>query len=367
MNDVITLAQTLISTESVSGNDTAQRRLISTIIDVATADDLTIDTTISAAGEQPWAVLTGGSRPGQRIAFACHVDTVPVGDASTWSFDPYGADLVAGQLRGRGSVDMKTGLAAAVVAFRVGVANNIPCALILTSDEEIGALGAAAASSAVAAADIGAVIIPEATDDTIHLGHRGALWLAVTVRGRAAHGSTPQLGHNAALDLVSVLSRAQRELPLRSDSFLGTETWNLGVLEAGVAPNIVPDIARAVIDHRIVGEGRHLERWWRDCREVADVETLTRLNAVLTSSDHQWIQSLPAAVASAPVPYFTDASRIRAVLPSVPIVIWGPGRPSAMHAVDEQVDIANVHTILDHYRQAVLSWPLANTGPSTVA
>src|SRR3712207_1404699 len=96
------------------------------------------------------------------------------------------------------------------------------------------------------------------------LGHRGALWLAVRTAGRAAHGSTPERGHNAVLDLVSVLGRAGDALPLRTDPFLGTETWNPGVVAGGSVPNIVPDRAEAVVDMRTVGDGGDLLRWWRD-------------------------------------------------------------------------------------------------------
>src|SRR3712207_2283818 len=125
------------------------------------------------------------------------------------------------------------------------------------------------------------------------LGHKGALWLAVRTAGRAAHGSTPERGHNAVLDLAALLARAGGVLPFRTHPFLGTETWNPGVVAGGTVPNVVPDRAEVVVDMRTVANGGDLLAWWRAQPEVADVEVRVDLPPVGTPADDPGVDSLP--------------------------------------------------------------------------
>jgi succinyl-diaminopimelate desuccinylase len=204
---------------------------------------------------------------------------------------------------------------------------------------------------------VGAVVVPEATGNRVVLGHRGALWLAVRAAGVAAHGSTPERGHNALLDLVAVLGRAGRELPLATEPFLGTETWNPGVLHSGTVPNVVPDRAEVVVDQRTVGDGAALLGWWRAQPEVAGVEVLVDLPPVRTEASDPWVTGLPAAVERSPATYFTDASVLTAVTGAAPIVVWGPGTPAVMHAVDEYVQVAEVGQAVAAFAEVLGRWP----------
>jgi succinyl-diaminopimelate desuccinylase len=280
---------------------------------------------------------------------------VPVADAGSWARDPFGGDLDAGRVWGRGASDMKAGLVAAAAALAAADPQT-PVALLLTSDEEIGSKGAAAAAVALAEQPIGAVIVPEATGNQVVLGHRGALWLAVRTAGRAAHGSTPERGHNAVLDLAALLSRAGGEIPLRTDEFLGTETWNPGVVSGGTVPNVVPDRAEAVIDMRTVADGGELLRWWQGQPEVADVEVRVDLPPVGTPADDPWVATLPGPVLTKPATYFTDASVLVEVVQGAPIVVWGPGTPAVMHARDEYVELAELEQAAAAFADAVRRW-----------
>jgi succinyl-diaminopimelate desuccinylase len=250
---------------------------------------------------------------------------------------------------------MKAGLVASVAALAVADPET-PVALLLTSDEEIGSKGAAAAASAVGKQRIGAVIVPEATGNQVVLGHKGALWLAVRTAGRAAHGSTPERGHNAVLDLAALLSRAGGEIPLRTDEFLGTETWNPGVITGGTVPNVVPDRAEAVIDMRTVADGDPLLRWWRAQPQVAGVEVRVDLPPVGTPADDAWVATLPGPVLPQPATYFTDASVLVGVVRGAPIVVWGPGTPAVMHARDEYVEVAEVEQAAAAFGAVVDRW-----------
>ncbi len=357
--DTVRLASRLVQIPSPSGDWPGQLRIIdAALAEVEAAVPAgTLEIARSRPGEPPWALVTVARASGPALLFACHVDTVPVRSPETWSSPPHDGSVVEGRLHGRGAVDMKGGLAAAADALVHGARTGSPVALLLTSDEEIGCLGAAAAAPALGQGRFGAVIIPEATENTVVLGHRGAWWAAVTVTGTAAHGSTPHLGSNAALSLARLVARADEELPLRGPGPLGAETWNLGRVEGGQAANVVPDHARAVIDHRVCGPADALRAWWAEQPETAAVETLLDLPSLQTAPDDPWIARLPAPVNDSPAPYYTDGAVLAAALPGAPVAIWGPGAARHMHGTDEVLDLAELEAAVELFTTAVDAWP----------
>ncbi len=355
--DVVDLVRELVRRPTVSADAPAQRDALGVVAEALTAAAPHLHRTDGADADRPWILLTTPTDPDRpRLLIACHVDTVPADDPGRWQRDPFDGDLDGGRVWGRGSSDMKAGLVAAAAAVAAADPGT-PLALLLTSDEEIGSRGAAAAAGAVAGLRVGAVVVPEATGNQVVLGHRGALWLAVRAHGVAAHGSTPERGRNAVLELVSVLGRAGAALPLATDPFLGGETWNPGVITGGTVPNMVPDRAEVVVDQRTVGDGAALLRWWRSQPEVAGVEVLVDLPAVQTPAGDPWVATLPAAVRTAPATYFTDASVLRPVVGEAPIVVWGPGTPAVMHAVDEYVEVAEVEQAVATLTAVLSRWP----------
>ncbi len=354
--DVVELLQELVRWSTVSGDAGPQRQVMGLLVEVLRERAPYLEAVRGDDPDQPWTLLRTPTDPARpQLLLACHVDTVPVPDAASWARDPFGADVDQGRIWGRGASDMKAGLVAAAAALAAADPQT-PIALLLTSDEEIGSRGAAAAAAALAEQRIGAVIVPEATGNEVVLGHKGALWVGVRTAGRAAHGSTPERGHNAVLDLVAVLGRAGSALPLRTDPFLGTETWNPGVVTGGTVPNVVPDRAEAVIDMRTVGDSGELLSWWRDQPEVSDVEVRVDLPPVGTPADDPWVATLPAPVRSVPATYFTDASVLGSVVSGAPIVVWGPGTPAVMHARDEYVELAELEQAAAVFSDVATSW-----------
>ncbi|SFL60693.1 M20 family metallopeptidase [Geodermatophilus ruber] len=354
--DLVALVRELVGRDTVSGDAGAQRDALGAVTEVLRQRAPHLQVTEGRDRDHPWTLLRTPTDPARpQLLLACHVDTVPAAEPGAWQRDPFGADLEQGRVWGRGGSDMKAGLVAAAAAL-AGADPQTPVALLLTSDEEIGSKGAAAAAAAVAEQRIGAVIVPEATGNRVVLGHKGALWLAVRTAGRAAHGSTPERGHNAVLDLVAVLARAGSGLPFRTDPFLGRETWNPGVVTGGTVANVVPDRAEAVIDMRTVADGGALLRWWREQPEIADVEIRVDLPPVGTPADDPWVAGLPAVVQPGPATYFTDASVLGQVVDGAPIVVWGPGTPAVMHAVDEYVEVAELEQAAAAFTDVLTRW-----------
>jgi acetylornithine deacetylase/succinyl-diaminopimelate desuccinylase-like protein len=224
-----------------------------------------------------------GAAPGRVLAFNGHLDTYPVNEALPWTVDPLGGEVRAGRLYGRGAADMKGGIAASILAFALLARHRDAwrgeAILTLAGDEEtMGPLGTKwLLDNVQGLATAGAVIIGDAgSPRVLRFGEKGFLWIEVDATGTAAHGAHVHLGENAidrlraALDVVAAL----RDLPVAAPpavtaaiaaaqpiseplagigeaAVLGSITVNIGRIEGGTAPNLVPASARAACDIRL--------------------------------------------------------------------------------------------------------------------
>lgn len=351
MIDPAELAAELIRIPSESG-DAEGMRAVQRRVAEAVGDGLPGLRVRTGGGERPWTLLSfDPTARGPMIA--CHTDTVPVGDAAAWSHDPLGAEVADGRLWGRGAVDMKGGLAAGAAALVAAARDGAPGHLLMTADEEIGALGARGAAQVLDDVPVAGVIIPEATQLRVRVRHRGACWLRLTSRGRAAHGSAPHRGVNAVLRLAGAVTALLPTVPLREHPELGPETASLGTFAGGIATNIVPDLATATVDQRTVGRPDALLAHWRAGEGIDEVETLLDLPPLLTDPADPFVAALPAAVDPEPVTYFTDGSVLQAAHPGLPVVVWGPGEPERMHAVDECLEVERLREAAELFAQVL--------------
>ena len=159
-----------------------------------------------------------GTRPGETVHFNSHIDVVEAGHG--WTVDPFGGEVKDGRVYGRGTCDMKGGLAASIVAAEafLAVCPDFAGAVEIsgTADEESGGYGGVAylAEKGWFSPDrVQHVIIPEPLNkDRICLGHRGVWWAEIETRGRIAHGSMPFLGDSAIRHMGAVLEEMERHL-----------------------------------------------------------------------------------------------------------------------------------------------------------
>lgn len=221
-----------------------------------------------------------GTRPGDCVHFNGHHDVVEVGNG--WTRDPFGGEIEDGKIYGRGTCDMKGGIATAIIAAEAFIAANPDFAgaieVSATADEESGGYGGVAylAEQGYFNPDrVQHVIIPEPLNkDRICLGHRGVWWAEIETKGRIAHGSMPFLGDSAIRHMGAVLEEMERSLyPLlaqkRTDMPVVPEgakqsTLNINSIHGGEpepAPGFtgfpapcVADRARIVIDRRFLLE-----------------------------------------------------------------------------------------------------------------
>lgn len=220
-----------------------------------------------------------GTRAGRRALGAVHLnghfDVVPAGEG--WTLDPFGGAVRDGRIFGRGSSDMKAGLAAAVFAAealrRAGVAHEAPIEVSGTVDEESGGLagvGWLAERGRIGRDRTAAVIIPEPFGvDRVCVGHRGVYWFEVESRGRIAHGSMPYLGVSAIEGMSHLLDLVRDELgPALAGRVTAMPvvpegsrraTINVNGIDGGQSPDevaspCVADRCRAVFDRRFLVE-----------------------------------------------------------------------------------------------------------------
>ena len=220
-----------------------------------------------------------GTRPGRGkgpvVHFNGHFDVVPAGQG--WTVDPFGGEVRDGRIWGRGTGDMKAGLAAAIYAVealrRAGVTTAGALEVSGTVDEESGGFAGVAflaETGRIARGRTDYVIIPEPLGvDRICIGHRGVWWFEVELRGRIAHGSMPFLGvsaieHMAALleavrvELQPALAARRTAMPVVPEG-AGRATLNVNAIVGGqdadgIQTPCVADRCRAIFDRRFLIE-----------------------------------------------------------------------------------------------------------------
>lgn len=331
---------------------------------------------------------TGGA-----LVFCCHMDTVVVGDGWSDGIDPFGGKIADGLLFGRGSCDMKGGLACALLAFDdvlqavskarweatchgacvcSGVSDSgqddrswlprRPLSMLLTVDEEDFMRGIEAVLDAGWLDEGCWVVDTEPTDGRARISHKGRTWFEVDVEGVTAHASTPWKGVDAvaaAAEFVCRLRSSIEALPTHPE--LGASTVTFGQIEGGYRPYVVPDHAKVWIDMRLVPPAdtalaRRLVEEALDgaaeavpgCsgtytvtgdRPPVERDPNSRLLAALEEA------SLAEMGAEAPVDVFTgytDTAVMAAATGNLEFLSYGPGSLEVAHKPDEHVPVADL-------------------------
>jgi acetylornithine deacetylase len=185
--------------------------------------------------------------PHPAVVFSTHMDTVP-------PFIPSSED--ATRIYGRGACDAK-----GIIAAQVGAAlrlreEGIHAGLLFLVGEEKDSQGAKLANTQPRGSKF--LINGEPTENRLALASKGSLRATVTARGKMAHSAYPHLGESAIEKLVEALHRLLK-MPLPSDPELGPCTLNIGLIEGGRAPNVIPDLARAQLLYRLIGPSERLK------------------------------------------------------------------------------------------------------------
>lgn len=263
------------------------------------------------------------------VVFSTHYDCVP-------PFFP--SDVRDGRLWGRGACDAKGILAAQVAASeRMRTEGERRVGLLFVVGEERGSDGAMAAN----AAPIGSryLINGEPTDGKLALATRGILRIRLRASGTAAHSSTPEEGVSAIDLLLDALIRL-RGLALPADALLGPTYYTIGLIEGGVAPNVVPPNASAEAMFRTVGPAEALLDLLGALRPLVELEEVLRVPPVRLKS---WAEN---PMETAVFPFTTDVPFLDRW--GVPL-LFGPGSIRLAHTSAEHLAIADVTGAIDSY------------------
>ncbi|GAA1482676.1 M20 family metallopeptidase [Gordonia sinesedis] len=204
------------------------------------------------------ATLPGGDGAG--LMFLGHSDVVPAGP--NWTGDPYRVRRDGDRLIGRGTTDMKGGLAAVVAAMSAlqhapahGVALSGPVRLVCTVDEEEHGIGVRDFVTRRSDHDFLGCVVAEPTHLQVVRGCRGASYIEVDIAGRAAHSGRPADGRsaiNAAASVISLIRDDHDRLGLTQDALLGAGTWNVGTITGGQGISVVAPTCSLGIDRRLM-------------------------------------------------------------------------------------------------------------------
>lgn len=311
------------------------------------------------------ATLPATNRHSPTLVFSGHVDTVPLG-AADWSVGPLSGEIQGDRLYGRGSSDMKGGVAAMVVAARrLASSPSRPADIqvVISAAEETGSEGVGAlVETPKALGDCGLLVVAEPTDNYPMLGHKGALWTELEFSGITSHGAMPDQGESALFKACDAVERLRNtDFYQAEHPVLGQATLNMGYLHTGDNLNSVPDRARIGVDLRSVPKQSH-ERLIADMHALIDdgsttIETLVDLPAVYTDPAEPTMQmafSVAAqifALTAQPraARYFTDASVLTGFFDNAPTLIMGPGVMTMAHQTDEYCLVSAIRQATDYY------------------
>ena len=322
---------------------------------------------------------------GPILGFTGHEDVVPTVDDSKWNYGPFNPKHIDGKVFGRGSSDMKGGLAGlAIVLIELNEDKNFTgnIKFIATVGEEVGEIGSEKLATEGYADDLSALIVGEPSNSTstlamqklIHAGlietngqtpetriaafcaHKGSVTYKVVSHGRAAHSSMPELGINALDNLITYYNKQNdyfTELVKTEDDVLGTTKPSVTILNAGKQENTIPDYAEMTVKIRTIPEHSN------DLiiKELKDM--ISKMNAedpsmklefqllssnwpVKTDLDSDFIKLVKASykdvlgvnILAVGAPGGTDASKFVQANHDLDVVVAGPGNESA-HQINE--------------------------------
>ena len=322
-------------------------------------------------GRQNIIATLDSGKPGACLMLEGHTDVVSEGDRGAWSHDPFGADISDGRIYGRGSCDMKAGVAVALLtarAFRTsGVAWKGKIRLGLVCDEEGMMIGIKHFIRAGHADDVAACLVPEPEENNLCLSMKGAIRAIVHVHGRMAHGAMPLSGVNPNTRLARIIlafERLEAEEKARcgKDPFLGLPSITFTVLQSPPAGspaqhNVMPGEARGFVDIRttlaqshdmlrdqlrgiLSGLGEDDPDFRADIEFIEDrpVVGITKDEPIARVSGEAFREVTGREPTWNGVPGATDGTFLSA-WKHIPCLVNGPGPRHLPHQVDEYVGI----------------------------
>lgn len=310
------------------------------------------------------------------LAFNAHMDTV---GSTGMTIDPFDPQIRDGRIYGRGSCDTKGSLAAMLTACQTLITTKTPVNLlyIATCAEETSCQGAALLDLEDYTVD--GVIVGEPTQNHLVVAHKCHATIELHCRGKAAHGSRPQLGDNAIYKAGRLLNYLETvtipELAKIKDAvFTDGCTLSVGIIAGGVKNNIVPDFCRLVCDYRLVPGVTAPREFFADMVARAsaalgftvELQVVDISPAMHTDAEHPLPLSIRAVLrrhglddTPSGVAYCTDGGQLSAM--GFPCVVMGPGNIAVAHSAVEYLELDQLQQAGELYMDVAAEF--AQRGP----
>ncbi|EAE8881800.1 ArgE/DapE family deacylase [Listeria monocytogenes] len=315
-----------------------------------------------------------GSNDGKVLAFSGHMDVVDAGDVSKWKFPPFEATEHEGKLYGRGATDMKSGLAAMIIAMielhEEKQKLNGKIRLLATVGEEVGELGAEQLTQKGYADDLDGLIIGEPSGHRIVYAHKGSINYTVKSTGKNAHSSMPEFGVNAIDNLLLFYNEVEKFVKSidATNEILGDFIHNVTVIDGGNQVNSIPEKAQ------LQGNIRSIPEMDNETVKQVLVKIINKLNKqenvkleLIFDYDKQPVfsdknsdlvhiaKSVASDIVKEEIPLLgisgtTDAAEFTKAKKEFPVIIFGPGNETP-HQVNENVSIENYLEMIDVYKR----------------
>lgn len=306
-----------------------------------------------------------------KLLLSGHTDTVKIG-AQKWDYDPFKGDIAHGKLYGRGTTDMKSGLAALYLALESLIEENYEfkkdIEFLATAGEEVDSIGAEHYVKNANMDNVSAIIIAEPTTEKVAIGHKGALWIEVTLTGKTAHGAMPEQGINAVEGINKVIQLVNdlKDEWSEETAALGKSSISANMVNGGIQTNVIPDKCTLNVDIRTVTPNIHDKLYKQFNQRLTQIFTdsnspkvntkiLLDRATVLTDVDAEIIQKaldISEENDITGMAYYTDGSVLNPNS-DIPTLIYGPGIETLAHQPNEYVEIAAFERSIDFFKALV--------------
>src|SRR5215216_5442356 len=375
MDELEQLLSDLVSINSINPDlvpgSPGEAEIAHYIADWLKLNGLKVELQESATGRPNVVGIARGSGGGKTLLLNGHMDTVGVAGMP----DGHQPRIDGGRLYGRGAYDMKSGLAACMLAIAEARKQNLRGDVIFTGviDEEYASLGTLDLAKRLQA---DAAIVAEFTELQLIRAHRGFVWLEVETIGKAAHGSRPDLGVDAIVKIGKVLTEMEKlDQKLRSNPthpLLGSGSLHASLIQGGQELSSYPERCLLSVERRTL-PGDTPEAVENELLQIVQNlrQSDSSFNVIVrrgidrapleTREDADIVQALQAASVKvlnrpsqiAGVQFWTDAAVLSAA--GIPSVLFGPSGSGA-HAVEEWVDLESVKTCAEIYLATAVSF-----------
>jgi len=370
--DVVEITQELvkINSENPPGNEKGMAEFVKKFL-----EDAGIEAELIESGKNRFNVVASiGSGEGG-LMLNGHMDTVPIGEG--WTEKPLGGEIKDGKLYGRGTIDMKGGVAAILAVAKKLAKESFRKRLLLTfvADEEAGGEYGSQyliknRKDLFRGIRIGVMAEPSGMEN-MRAAQKGITDIRLTFTGKAVHGSKPEQGINAIMKAVAFIAEAEKlrkRLLEKRHEMLGPATINVGKITGGTKVNVVPDKCVVDVDRRLI-PGETPETAVRQFQDIlkelgieGKIESLAARDPMVLSKDSEIVKEITAVLPGVNVSGssgYTEAEMYYKDL-GIECVSWGPGAKgpkgdyiSLAHRLDEYVDVKELELAAELFEKLV--------------